>query len=100
MALVFHPTYSQLSPDTRQHIAADASELGISFFDWTEESAAVGIAPSLHYYDPGHLNQEGAALFSAWLGDFLTGALGLTPRAQELENAAAWESAVLARSGQ
>ena len=100
MALVFHPTYSQLSPDTRQHIAADASELGISFFDWTEESAAVGIAPSLHYYDPGHLNQEGAALFSAWLGDFLTGALGLTPRAQEPENAAAWESAVLARSGQ
>ena len=99
MALVFHPTYSQLSPDTRQHIAADASELGISFFDWTEESDTVGITPTLHYYDPGHLNQEGAAIFSAWLGDFLTGELALTPRAQEPENAAAWESAVQVRMG-
>ena len=97
LALVFHPTYSQLPADTRTRIAEDASELGISFFDWTEEGASIGITPTLHYYDPGHLNQEGAAIFSAWLGDFLTGELDMSPRPQDSENTAAWQSAVQAR---
>lgn len=97
LALVFHPTYSQLPADTRIRIAEDASELGISFFDWTEESQSIGITPTLHYYDPGHLNQEGAAIFSAWLGDFLTGELGVSPRPQDSENTAAWQSAVQVR---
>lgn len=97
LALVFHPTYSQLPADTRERIAADAAELGISFFDWTEESQSIGITPTLHYYDPGHLNQEGAAIFSAWLGNFLTDELGLSPRAQTAENASAWKWTVQER---
>ena len=97
LALVFHPTYSQLPVETRTRIAEDASELGISFFDWTEESQSIGITPTLHYYDPGHLNQEGAAIFSAWLGDFLIGRLGLVPRSQEPDNEAAWLLAVQSR---
>ena len=96
--LVLHPTYSQLPADARSQIAADAVALGIPFLDWTEDSQAMGIVPTLHYYDPGHLNEEGAALFSAWLGDFLTGEEGLVPREQTAENAAAWESAVQTRS--
>ena len=39
-------------------------------------------------------NQDGSAVFSAWLGGFLTGELGLTPRIQTAENAAAWQSCV------
>ena len=99
LALVFHPTYSQLPTDTRQRIADDAAALDILFYDWTEGSTSIGITPTLHYYDPGHLNQEGAAIFSSWLGDFLTDELALTPRTQEAVNTAAWERVVLARNG-
>ena len=54
----------------------------------------MGITPTLHYYDPGHLNQEGAAIFSAWLGSFLIDELGLSPRTQTAENTSAWKWAV------
>lgn len=97
LALVFHPTYSQLPADTRARIAADAVALDIPFFDWTEESHSIGITPTLHYYDPGHLNQEGAAIFSAWLGNFFTQELGLSPRAQTAENEDAWKWTVQER---
>ena len=94
LALVFHPTYSQLPADFRARAAADAACLDISFFDWTEAGADMGIVPTQHYYDPGHLNQEGASVFSAWLGDFLTEELDLVPRVQEPDNTAAWSQAV------
>ena len=94
LALVFHPTYSQLPADFRARAAADAACLDISFFDWTEAGADMGIVPTQHYYDPGHLNQEGASVFSAWLVDFLTEELDLVPRAQEPDNTAAWSQAV------
>lgn len=93
-ALVLHPTYSQLPADTRTQIAADATALGVPFFDWTEESLSIGIRPTSHYYDPGHLNQEGAAIFSAWLGDFFTEELSLSPKHQSAENSAAWQNVV------
>ena len=96
LAVVFHPTYSQLPSQVREAIRADVADLDahIRFFDWSEEVEAAGLEPSLHFYDPGHLNRAGAALFSAWLGDFLTGEMGLVPRPQTGENAAAWAETV------
>ncbi len=96
LVLVLHPTYSQLPARLRMQIAEDAAALDIAFYDWTGDGALLGITPALHYYDPGHLNQEGAAIFSAWLGDFFTETLALVPRTQTQENAAAWIQ-VLAR---
>ena len=96
LAVVFHPTYSQLPSQVREAIRADVADLDahIRFFDWSEEVEAAGLEPSLHFYDPGHLNRAGAALFSAWLGDFLTGEMGLVPRPQTGKNAAAWAETV------
>lgn len=97
LAVAFHPTYSQLPADFRSRAAEDVTALGALFYDWTDEGDAMGIVPTSHYYDPGHLNREGAALFSAWLGDFLTGELELSPRTQTAENGEAWKWAVLDR---
>lgn len=93
LAVVLHPTYSQIPTETRTRMAADLAALGISFYDWTEDSAALGLDFPLHYYDPGHLNQSGAEIFSAWLGGFLIDELKLSPRTQREENAAAWKAA-------
>lgn len=93
--VVFHPTYSRLPEETRERIRADVAALdsGALFFDWSGEIDSVGIEPELHFYDAGHLNEEGAEIFSAWLGRFLTDGLGAVPRAQSSENAEAWRDA-------
>ena len=92
--LVFHPTYSQLSAEARERIRADVAALDPEtlFFDWSDAFDEIGLAPGQHLYDTGHLNREGACIFSAWLGCFLTEALNASPRTQTEENAAAWRT--------
>ena len=92
--VVFHPTYSQLPQEVRDRIRADVAELDSEavFFDWSNAFDSIGMDPASHLYDPGHLNQEGARIFSAWLGHFFVEELGIAPQAQTAENAAAWQS--------
>lgn len=97
LALVLHPTYSQLPATVRSRMGADAAALGLPFYDWSEETLPLGLVPEDHYYDPGHLNRDGAALFSTWLGDFLVDEWALSPRTQGAEAAADWAKAVQAR---
>ena len=99
LIVVFHPTYSQIAPEDRAAIREDVTALGVPFYDWSEDMDSAGIQPELHFYDPGHLNREGAARFSAWLGGFFTGELGLAPRPQDPENTAAWSLVAQARQG-
>lgn len=90
--VVFHPTYSQLPPEDYDQIRRDveAAAPNALYLDWSDNIQPVGLDPALHFYDPGHLNQPGAALFSAWEARFMTDVLGLTPRPQTPDNAAAW----------
>lgn len=78
LAVVFHPTYSQLPPATRQAVQADLQEKApeVAFYDWSEDGKRMGLDPARHYYDPGHLNRDGAEVFSHWLGSFLTAQAG------------------------
>lgn len=97
LAVVFHPTYSSLSQEAYAQIQSDLAALdpSVPFLNWSGDTLSMGLIPTQHYYDPGHLNQEGAQIFSAWLGDFLTGEMGLRPRDQSPENAAAWARVAL-----
>ena len=47
--------------------------------------------PTAHLYDGGHLNQDGAAIFSSWLVEYLTKEVGLVPREQTADNTAHWQ---------
>ena len=94
---VLHPTYSQIAPEARAQIQAAAAAADISFLDWSDDLGSAGLVPELHFYDPGHLNQAGAARFSTWLGTFLREELGLVPRPQSAENTAAWQEVVQSR---
>ena len=62
------------------------------YFDWSSQITSIGLDPTLHFFDPGHLNRAGADLFSPWVGIFLTNELEVFPRAQTEENAAAWRA--------
>lgn len=90
--VVFHPTLQPFAPEVRARIRADVAALEPEavFLDWSDDAAALGLDPDRHFFDPGHLNQEGAAIFSAWLGAFLTDSLAAVPRPQTERNAAAW----------
>lgn len=93
--LTFNPTYSRAAPEEYERVeaAARAACPGVLFRNWTEDFEALGLNPTLHLYDEGHLNQDGAAVFSRFLGDFLTGEAGLVPRPQSEKSAAAWDEA-------
>ena len=90
--VVFNPTYTRCTRETYERIGAEVRALdpGALFFNWSEEFESIGLTPKTDLYDGGHLNQDGAAVFSAWLGDFLTEEAGLAPRPQSADNAAAW----------
>ena len=68
------------------------SEMCIRDSNWSDSFEEMGLIPTEHLYDGGHLNQDGAAIFSAWLGRFLRDEVGLIPKTQTAENAAAWEA--------
>ena len=94
LLLTVHPSYTRCTPEGYAALAEDvrAIDPSVAFYDWSAMFEEIGLDPARHLYDGGHLNQDGAAVFSAWLGGFLTEELGLTPRAQTAENAAAWQS--------
>ena len=92
--VVFHPTYSQLPAQEYERIRSDVAALDpkAKYFDWSSQITSIGLDPTLHFFDPGHLNRAGADLFSPWVGIFLTNELEVFPRAQTEENAAAWRA--------
>ena len=96
--VAFHPSYTRCTPEAYAKNRADILALDPEtlVYDWTDSFEEMGLVPTLHLYDGGHLNQDGAAVFSAWLGRFLTEELGVTPRAQSGENAAAWAASAQA----
>ena len=65
---------------------------GVTFVNWSDSFADMGLDPTVHLYDGGHLNQDGAKIFSAYTGQYLR-SLGYQPRAQTKENQAAWQAA-------
>ena len=93
--VTFHPSYARCTPETYARIGQEirAMDPDVIFCDWSADLEEIGLIPAEHLYDGGHMNQEGAAVFSAWLGRELTEKLGLTSRPQTAENAAAWQSA-------
>lgn len=96
MILTVHPSYTRCRAETYARIGEEAKAMDpdVIFCDWSDSFEEIGLVPTKHLYDGGHLNREGAAVFSAWLGRELTGELGLKPRTQSEENAAAWREAV------
>lgn len=93
--VTFNPSYTRCTQEQYDQNTADilALDSGVLVYNWTDSFEEMGLVPAEHLYDGGHLNRAGAAIFSAWLGDFLTNEVGLVPRAQRSENAAAWAQA-------
>ena len=96
VVLTINPTYTQCTPETYEKAISDvkAMDSTVKFYNWSNSFAELGLDPKVHIYDGWHLNQDGAAIFSAWLGGFLKDEIGLVPIAQSAENTAAWESSV------
>lgn len=88
-----NPTYSQRTPAEYARAQADVEALGAVLYDWSCSFALLGLDPTRHLYDGGHLNREGAEIFSRRLGRLLADELGLSPRPQSGDNAAAWAAA-------
>lgn len=98
--VLLNPCYSQCSPEQYQRLEADltAGAPEVTFVNWVDAFDDLGLVPGEHLYDGGHLNQQGAAVYAAGVAELLTGELGLTPKPQTAENAAAWQAAVDRRS--
>jgi len=93
LIVTINPTYSQYPQEVYDRLKADVeANAGARFLDWRNGFAEMGLDVSKHLYDGGHLNQDGAKIFSAWTGRFLLDQ-GYTPREQTSENRAAWEAA-------
>ena len=90
--VTFNPSYTRCTPEAYARNKADilALDAGTLVYDWSDGFEEMGLIPTEHLYDGGHLNKDGAAIFAAWLGRFLTDEVGLVPRTQTEENAAAW----------
>ncbi len=93
--VVFHPSYTRCTAETYARIGQEIQEISPDtlFCDWSADVEKIGLIPTQHLYDGGHLNRMGAAVFSAWLGKELATTYGLIPRIQTPENAAAWQLA-------
>ena len=91
--ITFNPTYTRCTQETYERIGREIQALdeNVIFCNWSEMFEEIGLVPTLHLYDGGHLNQDGAAVFSAWLGEYLTDDVGLVPRAQTSANTAHWQ---------
>lgn len=89
--LSINPTYSQYTPEVYERLEADLKALDpeADFYCWADSFEEMELDPARHLYDGGHLNREGAMIFSAWTGRFLR-ALGYEPGEQSPENAEAW----------
>ncbi|MEA4953955.1 MAG: hypothetical protein VB096_00350 [Pseudoflavonifractor sp.] len=93
LILTVNPTYSQYAPEVYAKLEADVKTAApeVSFVNWANSFEEIGLDVTRHLYDGGHLNQEGAVVFSAYTGRFLR-ALGYEPREQSEKNQAAWQT--------
>ena len=91
--ITFNPTYTRCTQETYERIGREIQALdeNVIFCNWSEMFEEIGLVPTAHLYDGGHLNQDGAAIFSAWLGEYLTEEIGLVPREQTADNTAHWQ---------
>lgn len=93
LIVTINPTYSQYTPAVYDRLKADVEQNpGVTFVNWSDSFADMGLDPTVHLYDGGHLNQDGAKIFSAYTGQYLR-SLGYQPRVQTKENQAAWRAA-------
>lgn len=93
LIVTMNPTYGQFSQEIYDRVAADVLAAGaVRFVNWANAFDEIGLDATRHLYDGGHLNREGAAIFSRYVGPYLRG-LGYTPRLQSGENTRAWEEA-------
>ena len=92
LVLTVNPTYSQYTQAVYQRLEEDVARLAPEavFVNWADSFEEIGLDPERHLYDGGHLNADGAQIFSDYTGKVLL-AMGCTPREQTAENAAAWE---------
>lgn len=97
--VTIHPAYSRCTPEAYEKLGREIAQLDpdAHFCNWSADFETIGLVPTEHLYDGMHLNQDGAEVFSAWLGEQLTGRFGITPRAQTEKNTAAWRQTVEAR---
>jgi len=91
LTVLFNPKYSQFYPAVYEQLETDVTLAApqADFVNWADSFEEIGIDTQRHFFDAGHLNEEGAALLSRHLGRYLIGQ-GVAPRAQTEENAAAW----------
>lgn len=93
LIVAMNPTYGQFSQGVYDRVAADVlAEGNARFVNWANAFGEIGLDATRHLYDGGHLNREGAAIFSRYVGKYLRG-LGYTPGGQSAENTRAWEEA-------
>ena len=93
LIVTINPTYSQYTPEVYDRLRADVEgNPGTRFVNWADGFADMGLDPTIHLYDGGHLNQDGAKIFSAYTGQYLR-SQGYEPREQTEENRTAWEEA-------
>lgn len=91
LIVTMNPTYGQFSPEVYRRVEGDVTATGTArFVNWADSFAEIGLDPEAHLYDGGHLNREGAAVFSRFTGRYLL-EQGCAPRSQSQENARAWE---------
>lgn len=96
LIVAMNPTYGQFSQEIYERMEKDVLAAGADrFVNWADAFDELGLDPEKHLYDGGHLNKEGAAVFSRATGRYLR-ALGYAPRPQSGENAAAWQRAAQA----
>lgn len=97
--VTINPAYSRCTPEAYEKLGREIAQMDpdVVFCNWSAEFETIGLIPGEHLYDGMHLNRDGAAVFSAWLGEQLTQRFGLAPRAQTGENAVAWQQAAATR---
>lgn len=97
--VTIHPAYSRCTPEAYEKLGREIAQMDPDavFCNWSADFEAIGLIPAEHLYDGMHLNRDGAAVFSAWLGEQLTERFGIAPRAQTEENTAAWQQTAATR---
>lgn len=92
LIVTVNPTYSQYTQGVYDRLEKDVLAAGSGrFVNWADSFEDIGLDPTVHLYDGGHLNQAGAKIFSAYTGQYLR-SLGYQPGAHSQENRAAWDA--------
>lgn len=90
LIVAMNPTYGQFSEEIYGKMRDDVLAAGAAgFVNWANAFDETGLDPTKHLFDGGHLNREGAAVFSRFTGRYLRGK-GYEPRKQRGENEDAW----------